>query len=128
MKSVMYFEQGKDELYYSSYGEKGDLGRDIYFKKDYPMENEPMPAGGLSYQHGRDEDFPFLHPNGNILICFRAIIQWEDMIFQMCSQRNNRDLGKAQNMDFPIIRRMMILCLFQMQRIRADSLPLIEYP
>jgi hypothetical protein len=65
-KSIIYFPPlNQDILFYSSYGESGDNGLDIYFKKR-------LSSGGWSspkilpenINSPYDEDFPFLSSNG----------------------------------------------------------------
>jgi hypothetical protein len=104
-KSVMYFEQGKDELYYSSYGENGKTGKDIYYKKRLPTGDwsKPLPVG-YPVNTDYDEDFPFLHPNGNILyFCSKGHNSMGGYdVFKSMRNEVTGTWGKPINMDFSI--------------------------
>jgi hypothetical protein len=67
-KSVVYLPRNAERLYYSSYGEDGKNGRDIYFVNKLPNggwgKPQILPA---TINTEYDEDYPFLHPNGKTL-------------------------------------------------------------
>jgi hypothetical protein len=67
-KSVVYLPKTGERLYYSSYGDNGNTGRDIYYVNRLPngswSKATMMP---LSVNTEFDEDYPFLHPNGKTL-------------------------------------------------------------
>lgn len=60
-KPTMYLNNSKTLIYYSSYGEKGENGKDLYFMKKLPNNtwSEPTSVGATINSLG-DEDFPFL--------------------------------------------------------------------
>lgn len=67
-ESVMYFQKNSDFIYFSSYGDKGENGRDIYFVKrngngDWSDPERLSNTINTAY----DEHYPFIHPNGNKL-------------------------------------------------------------
>ncbi|MFQ5335379.1 MAG: hypothetical protein ACE5DN_04830, partial [Flavobacteriales bacterium] len=65
--SVMYLDNSASVIYFSSYGEKGKNGRDIYMAKRLPNGDWSKPANmGAPINTPYDEDFPFLHPSGDV--------------------------------------------------------------
>ncbi len=67
-KSVIYLPNNAKEVYYSSYGKKGEQGKDIFksIKLGNGSWSEPAnvgPAINTKY----DEDYPFIHPDGRTL-------------------------------------------------------------
>ena len=66
-KSIVFLPKTGNRVYYSSYGENSDNGKDIYYK--VKLENgtysAPKKVNGINTEF--DEDFPFLHPNGQTL-------------------------------------------------------------
>jgi epidermal growth factor receptor substrate 15 len=65
-RSIIYLPPAKDQLYYASYG-TGE-NKDIYIVKRMPDGNWGKPeavAGSVNTEY--DEDYPFLHPNGQVL-------------------------------------------------------------
>ncbi len=65
---LMYFQKDADLIYYGSYSDKNQTGKDLYFISK-------LPTGGWSKAQKLsdvintefDEDFPFIHPEGNTL-------------------------------------------------------------
>lgn len=67
-KSVVYLPKTGERVYYSSYGENGDRGRDIYFVNRLPNGSWSKPQSlPVSVNSEFDEDYPFLHPNERTL-------------------------------------------------------------
>lgn len=67
-KSVVYLPKTSERVYYSSYGENGDRGRDIYFVNRLPNGSWSKPQSlPVTVNTEFDEDYPFLHPNGRTL-------------------------------------------------------------
>jgi len=67
-KSIIYLPSNANEVYYSSYGKKGDNGKDIYksVKLNDGNWSEGVPLnGGVNTPY--DEDYPFIHPDGRTL-------------------------------------------------------------
>ncbi len=60
-KPIMYLNSSKTVIYYASYGENSDNGKDIYYMKKLPNNtwSSPQNLGGQINTTG-DEDFPFL--------------------------------------------------------------------
>lgn len=65
---LMYFEKDADLIYYGSYSEKNQTGKDLYFISKLPTGSWSK-AQKLSdvINTEFDEDFPFIHPEGNTL-------------------------------------------------------------
>ncbi len=67
-KSIMYLPNNASEVYFSSYGKKGENGKDIF--KTVMLGNrswsEPVNLGP-SINTPFDEDYPFIHPDGRTL-------------------------------------------------------------
>ncbi len=65
---LMYFQQEAELIYYASYSEKNATGKDLYVI-------QKLPGGGWSESKrlsdeintAFDEDYPFIHPEGNML-------------------------------------------------------------
>lgn len=60
-KPTMYLNNNKTLIYYSSYGENGENGKDLFFMKKLPNNtwSEPLNLGS-PINTAADEDFPFL--------------------------------------------------------------------
>jgi len=65
---IVHFPPNAKAIYYSSYGESLDSGKDIYVRRRLPNNKwgEPQKVPG-SVNTNSDEDFPYLHPSGKIL-------------------------------------------------------------
>lgn len=67
-KFLMYFQQEADLIYYASYSDKNETGKDLYVI-------QKLPGGDWSeakrldntINTPYDEDFPFIHPEGDVL-------------------------------------------------------------
>lgn len=67
-KSVIYLPTNAAEVYFSSYGKKGENGRDIFktVKLGNRSWSEPVNLGP-SINTPYDENYPFIHPDGRTL-------------------------------------------------------------
>ena len=65
---IVHYPKNAKAVYYSSYGDNGRTGLDIYVRKRLPDNSwgEPYRLPG-EINTGYDEDFPYLHPNGRYL-------------------------------------------------------------
>lgn len=61
---LMYFPGNSSTVFFSSYGNKGENGRDIYRAERLPNGNwsSPVPMTGINTPY--DDNYPFLHPDG----------------------------------------------------------------
>ena len=105
-KSIIYFPPlNQDILFYSSYGEVGDNGLDIYFKKR-------LSGGGWSspkilpenINSPYDEDFPFLNSNGTTF--YFSSMGHNSMggydIFRCNYDATTNDFGPISKLDYKI--------------------------
>lgn len=65
--SVVFLPKNSNRVYYSSYGDKPEIGRDIYYavKLADGTFSKGEKVKGINTEF--DEDYPFLHPNGQTL-------------------------------------------------------------
>ncbi|MBI4947669.1 MAG: PD40 domain-containing protein [Bacteroidetes bacterium] len=104
-EGVMYLAPDRNQIYFSSYGDNGKSGRDIYYVTRTPGGDLSAPVRVSDVINTKyDEDFPFLHPNGRVLyFCSKGHnsmggydifkSEWDDKI---------NAWGKPVNMDFAI--------------------------
>ncbi len=66
-KSIVFLPKTGNRVYFSSYGENTENGKDIYYstKLDNGGFSPPKKVNGINTEF--DEDYPFLHPNGQTL-------------------------------------------------------------
>jgi hypothetical protein len=66
-RSVIFLPKSGDVVFFSSYGETGENGRDIYMvkKEANGLFGKPVLVEGINTPY--DEDYPFLHPDGTTL-------------------------------------------------------------
>ena len=65
---LIHFPANPNQIYYSSYGEDGRTGKDIYVRRKLPDGTwgaAQKVRGGVNTKY--DEDFPYMHPNGRYL-------------------------------------------------------------
>ncbi len=65
---IVHYPKNAKAVYYSSYGNNGKTGLDIYVRKKLPDNTWGEPyrlPGEINTKY--DEDFPYLHPNGRYL-------------------------------------------------------------
>ena len=103
--SVIYLSSQGDFIYYSSYGESGSTGKDIYVVTK--LENGTWTKPQMlptTINTNFDEDFPFLHPNGKTL--YFASKGHNSMggydIFKSDFDDENQTWSKPINLEFPI--------------------------
>lgn len=67
-KFLMYFQESAELIYYGSYSEKNETGKDLYFIQKLPTggwsQAKKLPE---SINTEYDEDYPFIHPDGNVM-------------------------------------------------------------
>ncbi|MBL7883124.1 MAG: PD40 domain-containing protein, partial [Bacteroidia bacterium] len=104
-KSIIYLASNNNQVYFSSYGESGDRGKDIFIIRKLP-NGEWSKAQTLGYPVNTeyDEDFPFLHPNGKVLyFCSKGHNSMGGYdIFKTTLNEETNTWNKPVNMDFPI--------------------------
>ncbi|MBI3519428.1 MAG: PD40 domain-containing protein [Bacteroidetes bacterium] len=104
-KSVVYLPRSGERLYYSSYGEGGNNGRDIYYVNKLPNGSWSKPTIlPPSINTEFDEDYPFLHPNGKTL--YFSSKGHNSMggydVFKTTYDDATQSWSKPENLEFPI--------------------------
>jgi hypothetical protein len=104
-ESVMYLAPDRSQIYYSSYGEDGKTGRDIFYVTRSAEGELSQPTRLPDVVNTKyDEDFAFLHPNGKTLYFSskgHSSMGGYD-IFKSEWNNNTQAWGKPVNMDFAI--------------------------
>ena len=102
---LIHFPQNPTVIYYSSYGENGTNGKDIYVRRKLPDGTWGMPQpipGNVNTQY--DEDFPYMHPDGNYL--YFSSKGHNSMggydVFRSKYDPETNSYGPPENMDFAI--------------------------
>jgi len=104
-KSVVYLPRSGERLYYSSYGEGGGNGRDIFYVNKLPNGSWSKPTMlPSSINTEFDEDYPFLHPNGKTL--YFSSKGHNSMggydVFKTTYNAETQTWSKPENLEFPI--------------------------
>lgn len=102
---LIHFPANPTQIYYSSYGEDGKHGKDIYVRRKLPDGSWGLPQkvrGGVNTNY--DEDFPYMHPNGRFL--YFSSKGHNSMggydVFRAPYFPDDDSFGDAENMDFAI--------------------------
>lgn len=104
-ESVMYLAPDRNQIYFSSYGEDGKNGRDIYYVTRTSSGELSKPTRVNDVINTKyDEDYAFLHPSGNILyFCSKGHNSMGGYdIFKSTWNESAQSWGKPVNMDFAI--------------------------
>ncbi|MEY4605215.1 MAG: hypothetical protein RIT43_2507, partial [Bacteroidota bacterium] len=102
---LIHFPADPKVIYYSSFGDRGDNGKDIYVRRKLPDNSwgEPQALPG-EVNTPMDEDFPYMHPDGNYLYFSSRghnSMGGYDVFRSKYDAETNR-FGKPENMDFAI--------------------------
>jgi hypothetical protein len=102
---LIHFPQNPSVIYYSSYGESETNGKDIYVRRRLPDGGWGMPQalpGNVNTKF--DEDFPYMHPDGNYL--YFSSKGHNSMggydVFRSKYDPESNSFGPPENMDFAI--------------------------
>ncbi len=104
-KSIIYLATNNNQVFFSSYGENMDHGKDIYIIRKLPTGDWSKPQTlGYPVNTEYDEDFPFLHPNGKVLyFCSKGHNSMGGYdIFKTTLNEETNTWNKPVNLDFPI--------------------------
>ncbi len=104
-RPVIHFPSNSPTIFYSSYGENGATGLDIYVKKK-------LPGGGWSLSQKvkgavntfQDEDYAYMHPNGRYLyFCSKGHNSMGGYdVFRSKYNPSDDSFGPPENLDFAI--------------------------
>ncbi len=102
---LVHFPKNASLIYYSSYGDNGNSGKDIYVRRRLPDGSWGMPQaiqGNVNTEF--DEDFPYMHPDGNYL--YFSSKGHNSMggydVFRSKFDVDNNSFGPPENMDFAV--------------------------
>jgi hypothetical protein len=104
-ESVIFLSKANEQIYFSSYGNDGTHGKDIYKIVKLPNGEWSKPqALPVSINTDNDEDFPFLHPDGKTLFfCSKGHKSMGGYdIFKSIFNEEEGRWSEPQNMGFPI--------------------------
>lgn len=103
-KSVVFLPKNSNIVYFSSYGENAENGKDIFtcFKQADGTFSKPARVNGINTAY--DEDYPFLHPDGKSL--YFASKGHNSMggfdIFKSVYNETTNAWSTPENLEFPI--------------------------
>ena len=102
---LIHFPANPTVIYYSSYGENGKTGKDIYVQRRLPSGGWGLPQvlkGDVNTNF--DEDYPYMHPDGQYLyFSSKGHNSMGGFDVFRCKYDPDTDMfGKAENMDFAV--------------------------
>ncbi|MDF1672462.1 MAG: hypothetical protein P1U41_03100, partial [Vicingaceae bacterium] len=103
--SIIYLGEKRDMVVFSSYGNSGSNGKDIFKVEKLPNGDWSKPSLLLGKINSKfDEDYPFLHPNGNTLyFCSKGFNSMGGYdVFKSTKDPQTGEWGFPENLDFPI--------------------------
>lgn len=104
-KSIIYLASNNNQIFFSSYGDDLEHGKDIFVIRKLPNGEWSKPQTlGYPVNTEYDEDFPFLHPNGKVLyFCSKGHNSMGGYdIFKTTLNEETNTWNKPVNLDFPI--------------------------
>lgn len=104
-KSIIYLATNNNQVFFSSYGDDAEHGKDIYVIRKLPNGEWSKPQTlGYPVNTEYDEDYPFLHPNGKVLyFCSKGHNSMGGYdIFKTTLNEETNTWNKPINLDFPI--------------------------
>lgn len=104
-RPIIHFPSESPYIYYSSYGDKGETGLDIYVKKKLPGGEWSLAQKVRGQVNtDKDEDFAYMHPNGQYLyFCSKGHNSMGGYdVFRSKYNVNDQSFGPPENMDFAI--------------------------
>ena len=104
-QSIIYLAANNKQIFFSSYGDNEQHGKDIYEMKKLPSGEWGKPESlGKTINTDYDEDYPFLHPNGKVLyFCSKGHNSMGGYdIFKSTYNEATQSWNEPENLDFPI--------------------------
>ncbi len=104
-KSIIYLATNNNQVFFSSYGDDPERGKDIYIIRKLPTGEWSKPQTlGYPVNSEYDEDFPFLHPNGKVIyFCSKGHNSMGGYdIYKATLNEETNTWNKPVNLDFPI--------------------------
>ena len=102
---LVYFPEEASVIYYSSYGDNGNRGKEIYYRQkntDGTWGDAQLAEGDVNSTF--DEDFPYMHPDGQYL--YFSSKGHNSMggfdVFRCKLNPSTGKFGPAENLDFAI--------------------------
>ena len=102
---LIHFPKNPTVIYYSSYGENAENGKEIYLRRktqDGSWGNPELVQGQVNTAY--DEDFPYLHPDGEYL--YFSSKGHNSMggydVFRSKYNAQTNSFGKPENLDFAV--------------------------
>lgn len=103
-KSVIFLPKGSNVVYFSSYGENLETGKDIYTAAKLPNNTYSKPEKVKGINTEFDDDYPFLHPDGKTL--YFASKGYNSMggydVFKTVFNEETNSWSAPVNLEFPI--------------------------
>ncbi|MBI3134418.1 MAG: hypothetical protein HYZ14_07035 [Bacteroidetes bacterium] len=104
-RAIIHFPANSPAIYYSSYGEDGSTGLDIYVKRKLPdgkYSQAQKVQGGVNTTF--DENYAYMHPDGKYLyFCSKGHNSMGGYdVFRCAYNESTNTFGTAENMDFAI--------------------------
>lgn len=102
---IVHFPPNAKAIYYSSYGDNGENGKDIYIRRRLPDNswgNPQLLPGEVNTVE--DEDFPYMHPSGEYLYFSSKghnSMGGYDVLYALYNP-NTQSFGRPENVDFAI--------------------------
>ena len=104
-RSVIHFPKNSPNVFYSSYGEDGSTGLDIYQKKKLPDGTFSLPQKVKGQVNSnKDDAYAYMHPNGRYLyFCSKGHNSMGGYdVFRSEYDPNKDEFGPPENLDFAI--------------------------
>lgn len=102
---IVHFPPNATAIYYSSYGDNGENGKDIYIRRRLPDNTwgDPQLLPG-DVNTAEDEDFPYMHPSKEYLYFSSKghnSMGGYDVLYSLYNP-NTQSFGRPENVDFAI--------------------------
>ena len=103
--SIIYLSKDNNQIFFSSYGEDGTKGKEIFTTNRLENGEFSKPVSlGAPVNTDFDEDYPFLHPNGkDLFFCSKGHNSMGGYdVFKTTYNEATKKWSEPENLDFPI--------------------------